>query len=273
MEESLACVRARGCLNVEAAMRDGRSVRTDVHESGAIRVRFPREHFARLDATIVNVAGGMTGGDHFDMKFTAKAGAQLFVSSAAAEKIYRSTGQAARVSAQLAAEAGAFCVWLPQETIIFNNANLVRTLEADIACGARFIACEMTILGRAAMGEIIDDIAWRERWRIRRDGKLVVAEDLRMDGDAAAHFRRKSTGAGAHAFATLVYLGEKAEAVCARMRDNLDAQESVCESGVTAFDDIVIVRFAAQDGQSLRASVVKCLGAIDGLALPRGWYT
>ncbi len=248
-------------------------MRGDVHEAGALRVRFPREHFSRLDATIVNVAGGMTGGDEFDLRFDAGVGAQLFVSSAAAEKVYRTTGQATRVSVTLSAEADASCIWLPQETIIFNKANLVRTLEADVASTARFVACEMTILGRAAMGETVDDLAWRERWRIRRDGRLVVAEDTRIDGDALAHLSRKSMGAGTHAFATLVYLGVDAAFACEKMRAALPGHESRCEAGVTEYDDIVIARFAAADGQSLRGCVIACVSAIEGLTLPRGWST
>ncbi len=248
-------------------------MRGDVHEAGALRVRFPREHFSRLDATIVNVAGGMTGGDEFDLRFGALAGAQLFVSSAAAEKIYRTTGQATRVSVKLSAEAGSLCVWLPQETIIFNRANLVRTLEADVTSASRLVACEMTILGRAAMGETVDDLAWRERWRIRRGGRLVVAEDTRIDGNAMMHLSREPLGAGAHAFATLVYVANGAAAACEQMRANFADQECKCETGVTAYEDIVIARFAAKDGQSLRSSVVACLRAIEGLTLPRGWYT
>ena len=269
----MACVRARGSLVVDACLREGKTWRGDVHESGALRVRFPREHMARLDATIVNVAGGMTGGDHFDMNFAAKAGAQLFASSAAAEKIYRSEGEPARITVRLSAAKGAFCAWLPQETIIFNRANLVRTLEADIADDARFIACEMTILGRAAMNETMDDLRWSERWRIRRAGKLAFAEDTRIGGHAGELLAGKATGAGAHAFATLIYSASDSAAACANMRSLLEAFSGACEAGLSAFDDLAVARFVAQDGQSLRACVMQCLTAIPDLTLPRGWHT
>ena len=99
-----AFVRARGRIAVEAVARGQHTFRADVHESGALRVRFPREHLRRLDATLVNVAGGMPGGDIFELEFCAREGAKLFISSAAAEKVYRSDGANAEVSVRLRAE-------------------------------------------------------------------------------------------------------------------------------------------------------------------------
>lgn len=267
-----AFVRARGRISVEAARRGARSVRADVHESGALRVRFPREHLQRLDATLVNVAGGMTGGDVFDLDFRARQGAELFISSAAAEKIYRSDSVAAEVSVHLAAEAGASCIWLPQETIVFNGARLVRKLDADIDPDARLLACEMTILGRAAMAEPIDVLSWRERWRIRRAGRLVLAEDTRVDGDAASHLARRAIGHGAHCFATLLYMDERAAEICEAMR-KLVVDGDGCEAGVSTFDGLTVARFAARDGASLRASVMRCVSTIESMSLPRGWHT
>ena len=270
--DALLPIRARGRLQVEAVVRDGQTWRGDVYESGALRVRFPREHMQRLDATVVNVAGGMTGGDAFDMEFVAREGASLFISSAAAEKIYRSSGAPADVAARLRAESGAQCIWLPQETIVFNNAHLVRRLDADIADDARFLACEMTIVGRAAMHEVVDSLQWRERWRIRRGGKLVLAEDSRLEGDAAARLVRRAVGDGAHCFATLAYVAGDAEAVCASMRVALE-RESDCEAGVSCFEGLTVARFAAKDGAAMRAAVMRCVAATGHFGLPRGWHT
>ncbi len=267
-----AFVRARGRIAVEAVARGQHTFRADVHESGALRVRFPREHLRRLDATLVNVAGGMTGGDIFELEFCAREGAKLFISSAAAEKVYRSDGANAEVSVRLRAEPGADCIWLPQETIIFNGAKLVRRLDADIARDARLLACEMTILGRAAMAERMDILSWRERWRIRRDGRLVLAEDTRVDGDAATHLARRATGHGAHCFATLLYMGEGAADICEAMRRSL-VDDETCEAGVSTFDGLTVARFAAKEGAALRASVMRCVATIENMSLPRGWHT
>ena len=61
-------------------------------KSGSLRVRFPHCDGAGLDAVIVNTGGGMTGGDRFDLGIKVGAGADVSVTTAAAEKIYRSLG-------------------------------------------------------------------------------------------------------------------------------------------------------------------------------------
>lgn len=269
--DALAGVRARGRVSVEAIFREEGSHRADVHESGSLRVRFPREHLHRLDATLVNVAGGMTGGDHFEMAFVARAGASLFVSSVAAEKIYRTRGDAAKVSVRLEVEEGAQCVWLPQETIIFNNARLQRSLEVDLAEGARLLACEMTVIGRAAMAETVDALSWRERWRIRRQGRLIFADDVRIEGDAARHLARKAVGAGAHCFATLLIVGEGD--IEARLRGANEGCERACEAGVSSFAGLTVVRLAAEQGSALRAAIGRCIETLDNMRLPRCWHT
>ena len=62
-----------------------------MHESGSLRVRFPNG-LSRdtLDAVVVNTAGGMTGGDDFGIDIEVGAKARLTVTTASAEKIYRS---------------------------------------------------------------------------------------------------------------------------------------------------------------------------------------
>jgi UreD urease accessory protein len=68
------------------------SRRQRVREEGALRVRFPNAANREiLEAVTVNTAGGMTGGDRFDLDIAVGAGAQLMMTTAAAEKIYRST--------------------------------------------------------------------------------------------------------------------------------------------------------------------------------------
>ena len=56
----------RIALAVDATL--GVTRRQRVHEAGSLRVRFPNgEKPDMLDAVIVNTAGGMTGGDRFDI--------------------------------------------------------------------------------------------------------------------------------------------------------------------------------------------------------------
>ena len=77
---------------------EGVTRRRHLHESGSLRVRFPSPEAEGLSAVFVNTAGGVAGGDRFDIDIAAGEGARLTLTTAAAEKIYRAEGAAGRSS-------------------------------------------------------------------------------------------------------------------------------------------------------------------------------
>src|SRR5271169_4915941 len=128
-----AANRAVGRVAFSAAAISGTSRRTRVQEEGSLRVRFPNAGTrGTLDAVIVNTAGGMAGGDRFGIDVEAGPQSRVTVTTAAAEKIYRSLGPDTRVDVKLTVGAGATLNWLPQETILFDQVRMRRSIEVDI---------------------------------------------------------------------------------------------------------------------------------------------
>jgi urease accessory protein len=82
-----AANRARGAVKFDVALRDGVTRRGVLHESGSLRVRFPSPEGIGLSAVLVNTAGGMAGGDRFDVDISAAEGARLTLTTAAAENV------------------------------------------------------------------------------------------------------------------------------------------------------------------------------------------
>src|SRR3984885_10169054 len=121
-----AANRARGTVTFDVQHVDGITRRRHLHESGSLRVRFPSPEARGLSAVFVNTAGGVAGGDRFDIDIAAGEGTRLAVTTAAAEKIYRAQGPAAELNITLKAAAGSHLVWLPQETILFDGAPVSR---------------------------------------------------------------------------------------------------------------------------------------------------
>ena len=88
------------------SMRTAGSTRRDkVYEHGPLRVRFPNTDDGALEAVFVNTAGGIAGGDRHDLEMAAGESTALTVTTAAAEKVYRSLGPAAEIAIKLAAAA------------------------------------------------------------------------------------------------------------------------------------------------------------------------
>ncbi len=242
--------------------------RTHVVEQGSLRVRFPGGGRQELEAVLVNTAGGMAGGDRFDIAVTAGAGAQLMVGTTAAEKIYRSLGPATTVTVKLALSAGARLRWLPQETILFDRTRLRRSIDVDMGEGASLLLAEAFVFGRSAMGEAVEDGEIADRWRVRAGGRLVFAEALRLDGAIARKLAEPAAAAGGCAVATVLSVpgdDRAVEAVRARAADFSG------EVGVSSLNGVAVARLCARDGAALRRDLATVLAALDAGPLPKLW--
>jgi urease accessory protein len=259
--------RAVGAVAFDVALVDGVTRRRQLHESGSLRVRFPSLETQGLSAVFVNTAGGIAGGDRFDIDIATGEGARLTVTTAAAEKIYRAQGPAAQLNIALEAAAGSHLAWLPQETILFDQARVNRRIDIDLAESASLLLCEIVVFGRAAMGEKMLTGSFVDRWRLRRGGRLVFAETVRLDGDIGAKLERPAVAKGGVAIGTaLIVPGD--EALVTRIRE---ASETLSGGvGVSAWNGFAMARFCAQDAARLRADMIAVLGA-SGSALPRLW--
>ena len=236
-------------------------------ESGPSRLRFPRG--PDLETVLINTAGGVACGDRFSVSVDLDAGAALTFTTTAAEKIYRSDGEMAVLDVVLSLEAGADLAWLPQETILYDGARLDRRLSVDLAPDARLLLFEAVVLGRTARGERLRAGRLADTWRLRRGGRLVLAEALRLEGDIAARLDRPAVAAGAGALATLVLAAPDAEGQLDRARDLL--ADAPCETGVSAWNGLLVARFLAPDGARLRRAAVPLIEGLRGRAMPRVW--
>ena len=259
--------RARGAVRFDVHARDGVTRRGILHESGSLRVRFPSPEDDGLSGVFVNTAGGVAGGDRFDIEISAADAARLTLTTAAAEKVYRAPGAAAQLNISLKAAAGAHLGWLPQETILFDRARVHRRFDIDLDDAASLLLCEIVVFGRTAMGERMEQGEFVDRWRLRRGGRLVFAETIRLDGNIGAKLARSAVAkAGAAIGTALIMPGD--EALVERIRE---ASESFAgEVGISAWNGFAMARFCAQDAARLRADMMAVL-ARTGAALPRLW--
>jgi urease accessory protein len=263
-----AANRARGAVRFDVAGIDGVTRRREVHEAGSLRVRFPSAEDEGASAVLVNTAGGIAGGDRFDIDIASAEGARLTVTTAAAEKVYRAEGPAAELNIRLKAEGRSHLAWLPQETILFDRARIHRRFEIDLSESASLLLCEIVVFGRLAMGERMSEGEFVDRWRLRRGGKLIFAENIRLDGDIGEKLARPAVAKGGVAIGTaLIVPGD--EALVERIRGASEAFGG--EVGISAWNGFAMARFCAQDAGRLRADMMAVLGRASGSALPRLW--
>jgi urease accessory protein len=259
--------RARGEGRIATQLLDGRTRIKTFYQEGAAKIRLPHTHDASLQAVLMNTAGGLCGGDDFRWTAEAAPAARLVLTTPACERVYRSTGEAARIATRLTAGAGARFDWLPQETILYEGGRLERSLDVDLAADATFCAVEAIILGREAMGEDARGAHLRDRWRVRRGGRLIHAEETRLSADPLER-DGISLLDGAGAFATVLYVGDDAERKLEPARGLLTGR-----SGASLTGERLVVRAIADSGLALRRIIAPIVATLSGAgALPRLWH-
>jgi urease accessory protein len=122
------------------------------------------------------------------------------------------------------------------------------------------------------MGETVRDGHFADRWSVRRDGKLVFAENFRLDGAIADRLGEAAIAAGHVALGTVLMApGDEAAvaavgAVAAQFRG---------DAGISSWGSsrggIALARLAAPNCAGLRHDLVILLSALGLGPLPRLW--
>lgn len=259
--------RARGAVRMAFRRRDDVTALRTLFQEGSAKARLPRAFAQPPEAVLINTAGGLAGGDRFSTEIELAERARLVVTTQACERVYRSLGSSAEMHAKLTLGSGARIDWLPQETILFDGGMLKRRLDVDLAEGAELLAVEALLFGRTAMGEVVNSGLFHDRWRIRRGGTMVFADDLRFEGAINAQLQRPAVLAGRVAMASAIYVADDAERLLEPVREIIgDA------GGASAWNGKLLVRIAAADGLELRSKLIPALGVLmDGRPLPKVW--
>ena len=258
--------RAQGALRLHAKRRGADSVIADLRQEGSLKALFPKVRGTALDAVFLNTAGGLTGGDQMRFHVRAAQDAHITLSSQAAERAYKAQpDQIAQSHVTLDVALGGRIDWLPQETILFDQAALNRRLDVSLTGDATALIVEPIIFGRVAMGETVNKLHFTDQWRVKRDGVLVFADALRLIGDAQDLMDHRAIGQGAGAVATVLFASPKAAAFADQFTLGPTSGASLIA------DDVLLIRLLARDGFTLRQQLIPIVEALSTAPIPRVW--
>ncbi|MGR3547840.1 MAG: urease accessory protein UreD [Roseovarius sp.] len=237
-----------------------------LHQAGSAKA-FVHSGASGPEVVFLNTSGGLAGGDTLAYCLDLAAGCQATATTQTAERAYRSTGGPAHVTVRHVVGAGAHLDWLPQETILYDSSDLHRETTIDLAEDASCLMLEAVVLGRAAMGETLEDVTLRDTRRIMRAGRPVLIEPLHLV--AGALTAGPAVLGGARAFATLALVAPGAMDAVGRARAEL-TEEGVT-GGASGFDGKLVIRLMAGDGWPLKRQIMRLLRALRPGPLPRVW--
>lgn len=270
--------RRPGEARLTFGVRDGRTRLLGLHQVPPLRVLFPRPAAADVpEAVILNTGGGLVGGDRLEVTVSAAEGSRALVTTAAAEKVYRSLGPEVRTHITVEAADAAWLEWLPQETILFDAARLTRTTRLRRRGSGRIAAADIVVFGRRARGERFGDGSFRDRMEVWSDDRLAWLDATRLMGGAAGPLHDPMGYGGSGAAAILLYTGADAGAQIGHLREHLDPAGG--RTGATVLGDVLVVRWLGPEPYPLRRAVARAIATLRERVMalppsaPRLWWT
>jgi urease accessory protein len=206
---------------------------------------------------LLHPPGGVVGGDRLQTRVTLGAGAQVLLTTPAAQKLYRSQGARSQISNLLRLGAAARLEWLPSETLAFSAAQAELSTRVELEANAAFIGWDIACYGMPARGETFDVGRVRSRFELFRGETPLTIEtiDLGSSEDllsGAFALRGQPVVGNLYAVpASGVVQAELVESV----REAIGAC-AVRACSVTSLGELLVVRALGHSVESVRAPLV-----------------
>ncbi len=243
-------------LHLGFSDRGDKTVLRDRKQEGPLAVQRPLYPEGKACHTyLLHPPGGVVGGDRLDISVATEPGAHALVTTPGATKFYRSAGALATQSQRFNVASGSLLEWLPQENILFPEANARFETDIYLAEGSRFVGWEMHCFGRPAIGESFPSGQASGATRVYVDGELVLAEQLRVKG--ATETERAASLREFPMTATMIIAGDSEPLLEPVQQWLLENDVSLNNRGVIAgatyVDGLLVIRALATGTEPLLA--------------------
>jgi len=243
-------------LRLRFARAEARTVLAERRHQGPLQIQrvFHPEQSGVCHAYILHPPGGVVAGDSLAIDVSMEQGAQTLLTTPAAGKFYRSTGQTACVRQNLAVAAGAELEWFPQETIVFQGARVDVATRVDLAADGAFLGWEILCLGRPAAQEAFSAGECRQSFEIWRSGRPLWIERGRYEGGGHALAAKWGTAA-CPVSASLVCVTRRPELIPPLRELARTHDEESCS--VTQLDEVIVARYLGAHAEAAKNYFVK----------------
>jgi urease accessory protein len=131
---------------------------------------------------LLHTAGGVVGGDRLSINLELQSKSHVFLTTAAANKLYRTNGEVAQQVGAIAQAPGSILEYFPQEMIVFEGAEYQQSLQINLAPGAVWCGWEILRFGRTARGEKFTVGNWRGATEIWQGDELLWGDRQWLPG-------------------------------------------------------------------------------------------
>ncbi|MGI0481217.1 urease accessory protein UreD [Geminocystis sp. CENA526] len=132
---------------------------------------------------ILHTAGGIVGGDILNQNIHLLPNSQVFITTPAATKIYRSQGKKALQDIVIKLENDTYLEYLPQESIVFNECQYQQKIRVELNDNSTWLAWEIIRFGRTAQGETFTQGQWLNYTEVWHHHKPLWIDRQSLQGD------------------------------------------------------------------------------------------
>lgn len=235
--------RAKGKLKISFINSDAETSIYDLHQSGALKVLIPKAKSKHAEAVLINTGGGIVAGDSLSIEVTSYENTNTWITTQASEKVYKSNGELSLLETKINLGDDSILFWCPKETILFNNSKFKRNLDFNIKSSSKMLVIENIVFGRLASGELNADCYFFDQWRIKRDEKLIFAENFLFE-DKKSMYRNTNLGEY-RSLMNIMYISHDAKNYINKMRNIISTGDLFGEA--SHWNDFISLRALAKN--------------------------
>ena len=247
--------RANGKLKISFMNSNDETSINDLHQSGALKVLIPKSKSKYAEAVLINTGGGIVGGDTLSIEVEAAKKTNTWITTQASEKVYKSNSEQSILNTKVTLEDNSTLFWCPKETILFHNSKLIRNLDFDIKSSSKLLIIENIVFGRLASGELNADCFFSDHWRIKRDEKLIFAENFLFE-DKKTMYRKTNLG-DYRSLLNIVYVSKDSNNYLNKMRNIISAGNIFGEA--SCWNDFIYLRALANNTVEFKKTIEEIL--------------
>jgi urease accessory protein len=195
------------------------------------------------------------GGDLLTADISLAEHSHALITTAAAAKIYRSSGGESQQTTQIQVAAGACLEWLPQETIIFNGAIYHQRTCIELEPHAIWCGWEISRFGRTAKGESFLEGQVRSHTEVWQQGRPLWIDRQRISGNAEI-WHSPHALAAQPVVGSLAFIGQSVPSTLVDQARILAHTRTQGEFGVTRLEQGMLCRYRGLSSLEVRTWLI-----------------
>ncbi|BAQ65199.1 urease accessory protein UreD [Geminocystis sp. NIES-3709] len=176
----------QGKINLVYEYQEGKTKIKSAYHQAPLKIQrsFYPEGDSICHSVILHTAGGIVGGDILSQTIHLSSNSQVFITTPAATKIYRTQEKKAFQEIIINLENDTYLEYLPQETIVFNKCQYQQKLRVNLRENATWLGWEIIRFGRSARGEIFTHGQWLNQTEVWYKDKPLWIDRQLLQGES-----------------------------------------------------------------------------------------